>query len=73
MLRRSVLSQEARAALKAMHAAHRSAYMGERKAYYVRRNLARDNPTKCWSFIIDGMQQVDYFNFIIAVLKMHFL
>lgn len=56
-LRSQTVGAEVRQRVRALHALHRSAYMGERRAYYERHTEASENPHTIWSFIIDGMQQ----------------
>jgi hypothetical protein len=55
--RQKQLGVAGRKFLTELHALHRTMYMGERLAYYKRRNDAILMPTSYWSGISDGMQQ----------------
>ena len=57
LLRSTTVGGDVRRNVRSLHALHKSAYMGERLAYYGRRQFASNHPELCWSIIIDGMQQ----------------
>ena len=56
-LRRTFHDDQRREYITMMHALHRSAYMGERMTYAVRRERAIAEPSKYLSLISDGMAQ----------------
>ena len=56
-LRIKANSSEEKREIGNLHQLHKTAYMGERLAYYMRRAEARQDNKRVWSFIIDGMQQ----------------
>jgi hypothetical protein len=55
--RRTRRDPKARLHITQMHALHRAEYMGERLAYYMRREMAMANPLLYLSIISDGMAQ----------------
>lgn len=56
-LRQRFDDRERKEMVSHLHAFHRRTYMSQRYCYYRRRAHAVSNPTKVWSFIVDGMQQ----------------
>ena len=64
-----------RAHITQLHALHRTMYMGERMAYYRKRQLALSEPDNYLSIISDGMAQVFTFDRLIlmAVLFISFM
>ncbi len=56
-LRKTTMSRCAKEKLTTLHAYHRSAYMGERLQYSIRRSHALNFSKECLSIITDGMAQ----------------